>query len=333
TEGDGFRIEKGSEVSMYGCSSAFNRGAGFFFGKPSGGGIADGRVSFQMINCVGHANDWSGVIVADGSYGRITNSIFTNNGVLAVATKDDGITAQTESMVNVRSCWFNTNVSTVGVTADAASFANDMAGNFGFAADNAGDPDYVDPAGFDFSVDGNSPVQGAGQNQADLGVNPERHHRTLDDRGQQMLFSTGSSQDLAFFQPGSIAADQMIVGDETAGVADNGVTIDNPTIFRRAAYQALTAATASATATVITFFALDAAGTIIMSRVLTIDNVAGTSKFVDVPDLNAAPATPGIADGLMVGKGGKLAIQVTVAGGAAAPIDVNVFVGGDVPAI
>lgn len=334
-EGDGFRVEQGSEVSMYGCSSAFNVGAGFFFGRPNGGGIATGRVSFQMINCVGHENGLSGVVVDRGSYGRVTNSIFTDNGTEATAATDDGITAIDESMVNVRSCWFNTNVSTVGVTADATSFANDMAGNFGFAADNAGDPLYVDAAGFDFSVDGNSPVQGAGQNQADLGINPERHHRTLDDRGQQMLFSTGgSSQDLAFFQPGSIADDQMIIGGATGALADDGVTIENPTIFRRAAFQVLTAATDGGAPpnTVITFYALDAAGNIIMSRVLTIVNTGGGPVFLDIPDLNAAPMTPGSADGLMVGAGGKLAIQVTTAGGTATPIDINIFVGGDVPA-
>ncbi len=332
-EGDGFRFEQGSEASLYGCSSAFNIGAGFFFGRPFGGGDTTGRVSFQMINCVGHENGLSGVVVDGGSYGRVTNSIFTDNGTALVAATDDGITAIDESMVDVRSCWFNTNVSTVGVTADpgpVGSFANDMGGNFGFTADIAGDPLYVDAAGFDFSVNGNSPVQGAGQNQADLGINPERHHRTLDDRGQHMLFSS-SSQDLAFTIPGSIVSDDMIIGGETANLADDGVTIENPTIFRRAAFQAVTPATASATATEITFFALDNAGNIVMSRLLTLDNVAGTTAFVDIDDLNAAPMTPGIADGLMVGAGGKLAIQVTAAGGANAPIGVNVFIGGDVP--
>jgi hypothetical protein len=334
-EGDGFRFEQGSEASLYGCSSAFNIGAGFFFGRPNGGGIATGRASFQMINCVGHENGLSGVIADGGSYGRVTNSIFTDNGTEATAATDDGITAIGESMVNVRSCWFNTNVSTVGVTADATSFANDMAGNFGFLADNAGDPDYVDTAGFDFSVDGNSPVQGAGQNQADLGINPERHHRTLDDRGQQMLFSTGSSQDLAFFQPGAIADDQMIVGGDTAATADDGITIENPTIFRRAAVQFVTAATTGGADTVIEVYAMDSVGTVIMQRTLTISNDPGGGPlFQDIPSINTAPlGEAGIADGIMVGAGGKIAVQVITAGGTLPPEDINVFLGGDVPAL
>lgn len=318
TEGDCFRFEDNSEVSLYGCAAAFSEdGNGFLFGEPAGGGT--GQVKFQMINCVGNSNALNGVRVDAGSYGRITNSIFTENGTASSAPDVNGAFATGDSMIDVRSSWFNAN-DTGGAVAATDSFVNDMDGNFGFTGNAAGDPLFTDPAGFDFSVAGNSPVLGAGQNQADLGVNPERHHRTLDDRGQKFLFSN-RTQDQAFFRPGVIADDDIVLGG-TVG-PNFGLDISDPTIFRRAAIQATIAAGAGVP-TDILIETLDAGGTPIQSRTISLPD---ETTFIDIPSIGVGA---GATDGLIAGRGSKLRITVTTAGGGTPPEDINVFLGGDV---